>query len=132
MEFADRLQELLEAERAGVKSLDLMAEHASAPDRNALFLRFRGDEGRYCAGLHRLISARGGTPTQAVGAFAEKVRALPTENERVALLIKGQAWVVRKIGEIPPEEMNAEEKAFFEEMRETHNRNIAECRKYVS
>jgi hypothetical protein len=131
MELVDRMQELLEAERAGVKSLDLLAEEASDPERNALFLRFRGDEGRYCAGLHRLIVARGITPTRAVGAFADKVRALPTENERIVLLIKGQAWVVRKIGEIPPEEMHPEEKAFFGEMRETHDRNISECRKYA-
>jgi hypothetical protein len=131
MDLVGRMQELLEAERAGVKSLDLLAEQASDRERNALFLRFRGDEGRYCAGLHRLISARGDTPTSSVGAFAEKVRALATENERIVLLIRGQAWVVRKIGEIPPEEMNPEEKAFFEEMRETHDRNISECRKYV-
>jgi hypothetical protein len=131
MDLVDRMQELLEAERAGVKSLELLAEEASDPERNALFHRFRKDEGRYCAGLHRLIAARGLSPTLAVGSFAEKVRALPTENERIAFLIKGQAWVVRKIGEIPHEEMKEEEKAFFEEMRETHARNIAECRKYA-
>ncbi len=131
MDFVDRMQELLEAERAGVKCLDLLAENASDPERKALYLRFRGDEGRYCAGLHRLISARGIPPTRAIGAFVEKVLALPTENERVALLIRGQAWVVRKIGEIPPDGMNVEEKAFFEEMRDTHNRNIEECRKYA-
>lgn len=131
MDLVDRMQELLEAERAGVNCLNLMAGEASEPQRKGLFVRFRSDEGRYCAGLHRLISARGAEPTRSVGAFAEKVRALPSEGERIALLIKGQAWVVRKIGEIPAQEMNPAERTFFEEMRETHDRNIAECRKYV-
>ena len=132
MDLVDRMQELLEAERAGVNCLNLMAAHASDEEKKALFQRFRGDEGRYCAGLHRLISARGAVPTNRVGAFAEKVRALPAEGDRVALLVKGQAWVVRKIGEIPAGEMSPTEQAFFGEMRETHDRNIAECRKFVS
>ena len=58
--------------------------------------------------------------------------ALPTEAERVALLVKGQSWVVRKIDEIPPAEMNAEEKAFFADMREIHVVNIEKCRNFVS
>jgi hypothetical protein len=132
MDLVGRMEELLQAERAGVKCLDLMANETSGPERKALFLRFRSDEGRYCAGLHRLISARGVVPTSLVGAFAEKVRALPTEVERMALLIKGQAWVVRKIAEIPSEEMKGDEQAFFQEMRETHDRNIAACRKLLS
>jgi hypothetical protein len=59
------------------------------------------------------------------------VIALPTEAERVALLIRGQSWVVRKIDELPPAELRAEEKAFFIDMREAHVVNIEKCRKYV-
>jgi hypothetical protein len=128
----DRMQELLEAERAGVKCLDVMADHASDMGRKELFSLFRNDEGMFCAGLYRQVQARGGTPTTAIGAFADKVIALPTESEQVALLIKGQAWVVRKIDEIPASELNPEEKAFFDNMREVHIANIEKCRKYVS
>jgi len=60
------------------------------------------------------------------------VIALPTEAEQVALLVKGQAWVVRKIDEIPPAEMNAEETAFFAGMREVHVVNIERCRNLAS
>jgi len=127
----DRMQELLEAERAGVKCLDVMADHAADMERKELFSLFRNDEGKFCAGLFRLLQARGAAPTKNVGAFAEKVIALPTETEQVALLIKGQGWVVRKIDEIPPAETSAEEKTFFADMREVHVVNIEKCRKYV-
>lgn len=127
----DRMQELLEAERAGVKCLAAMADSA-APGEKKDFLEFlRNDEGRFCAGLFRLIEARGGTPHKKTGAFADKVLALPTEQEQLVLLIKGQAWVVRKLDEIPAAEMTADEKAFFTDMREAHVVNIEACRKYL-
>jgi len=132
MTLIDRMQELLEAERAGVKCLDVMADHAVNMEKKELFSLFRNDEGKFCAGLYRLLQARGAVPTKIVGAFADKVIALPTEAEQVALLIKGQSWVVRKIDEISPEELNAEEKAFFADMREVHFVNIEKCRKFAS
>jgi nitronate monooxygenase len=132
MTLIDRMQELLEAERAGVKCLDVMADHASDMGKKELFSLFRNDEGRFCAGLYGLLQGRGAVPTTNVGAFADKVIALPTETERVALLVRGQTWVVRKIDEIPPGEMNAGEKAFFADMREVHFVNIEKCRKLVS
>ncbi len=132
MTLIDRMQELLEAERAGVKCLDAMADQASDMEKKELFTLFRNDEGKFCAWLFRLLQARGAVPTRNVGAFADKVVALPTEAERVALLIKGQAWVVRKIDEIPPGEMNAGEKTFFADMREVHVVNIEKCRRFAS
>ena len=132
MTLIDRMQELLEAERAGVKSLDAMADHASDVEKKELFTLFRNEEGKFCAGLFGFLQARGAVPTTNVGAFADKVLALPTETEQVALLVKGQSWVVRKIDEIPPAEMNAGEKAFFADMREVHVVNIEKCRTFVS
>jgi nitronate monooxygenase len=129
MTLIDRMQELLEAERAGVKCLDAMADHTSDMGKKELFSLFRNDEGRFCAGLFWLLQARDTAPTKNVGAFADKVMSLPTEAEQVALLVKGQAWVVRKIDEIPGEETTPEEKAFFADMREVHVVNIDKCRK---
>jgi len=131
MTLVDRMQELLEAERAGVKCLDAMADHASDMEKKELFSLFRNDEGKFCAGLFRQIQARGAVPTKNVGAFADKVIALPTEAEQVALLIKGQGWVVRKIDEIPAAELSADEKTFFADMREVHVVNIEKCKRYV-
>ena len=132
MTLIDRMQELLEAERAGVKCLDVMADQAADTGKKELFTLFRNDEGKFCAGLFGFLQARGAVPTANIGAFADKVIALPTEAEQVALLIKGQAWVVRKIGEIPPGEMNGEEKAFFADMREVHVVNIDKCKEFVA
>jgi len=131
MTLIDRMQELLEAERAGVKCLDAMADQAKDMGKKELFTLFRNDEGKFCAGLFGFLQARGAVPTTNVGAFADKVIALATEAEQVALLVKGQSWVVRKIDEIPPAEMNAEEKGFFADMREVHVVNIEKCRNFV-
>ncbi len=131
MTLIDRLQELLEAERAGVKCLDVMADQAKDLGKKELFTLFRNDEGKFCAGLFGFLQSRGAVPTKNVGAFADKVIALPTEAEQVALLTKGQGWVVRKIDEIPSGELGTEEKAFFADMREVHVVNIEKCRNFV-
>lgn len=123
-----RFEELLEAERAGVKCLVALADDAPPGEKKDLLVRLRNDEGRFCAGLVGLIAARGAVPHQRVGAFADKVLALPTEAQRLALLIKGQAWVVRKIDEIPAGAMTDDEKAFFADMREAHVVNIEAVR----
>ncbi len=127
----DRMQELLEAERAGVLCLSEMAEGAPEGEKKEFLVFLRNEEGRFCAGLHRLIEERGGTPTERTGAFADKVLALGGEAERLALLVKGQAWVIRKIDEIPPGEKTPGEKEFFDGMRKAHVENIEACRKYL-
>ena len=127
----DLMQELLEAERAGVKCLTAMADAAPEGEKKDFLVFLRNDEGRFCAGLFGLIQARGATPHDRVGSFAEKVLALEGEVERLVLLIKGQSWVVRKIDEIPPGEMTPSEKEFFDDMREAHVVNIEACRKYL-
>ncbi len=129
--MVERMQELLEAERAGVQCLAVMAEEAPAGEKKDFLVFLRNDEGRFCEGLYRLIQARGGIPTDRVGTFVEKVLALTGEAERMALLVKGQAWVVRKIDEIPPGEMNSGETEFFADMRAAHVVNIEACRKYL-
>lgn len=127
----DRMQELLEAERAGVKCLAAMADEAPRGEKKDFLTFLRNDEGRFCAGLYRLIEARGAAPHDKVGPFADKVLALPGEAERLALLIKGQSWVVRKIDELPAAEMTPGEKTFFADMREAHVVNIEACRKVL-
>jgi len=127
----DRMQELLEAERAGVKCLAAMADQTPEGEKKEFLVFLRNDEGRFCAGLHRLIREREGTPTDRTGTFADKVLALEGEAGRLALLIKGQSWVVRKIGEIPTAEMTPDEKSFFDDMHKAHVVNIEACRKYL-
>ncbi len=127
----DRMQELLEAERAGVRCLAAMADETPEGEKKNFLVFLRDDEWRFCAGLFRFIQERGEVPTDKVGSFAEKVLAIEGEAERLALLIKGQAWVVRKIDEIPTAEMTPDEKLFFDDMHKAHVVNIEACRKYL-
>lgn len=128
----ERMQELLEAERAGVACLGAMAEKAPPGEMKDFLVKLRNDEGRFCAGLYRFIETRGAKPRNTVGPFAEKVLSLPGEAERLALLNKGQAWVVRKIDEIPQADMTPGEKTFFADMREAHVVNIEACSRFLS
>jgi len=127
----ERMQELLEAERAGVKCLAAMADQTPEGEKKEFLVSLRNDEGRFCSGLYRLIRERKGAPTDRTGGFADKVLALKGEAERLALLVKGQAWVVRKIEEIPAGEMTLAEKSFFDDMHKAHVKNIEACHKYL-
>jgi nitronate monooxygenase len=127
----DRMQELLEAERAGVRCLAAMANETPEGEKKDFLVFLRNDEGRFCAGLSRLIREREGVPTDRVGSFAEKVLSIEGEAERLTLLVKGQSWVVRKIDEIPTAEMTPDEKSFFDDMHKAHVVNIDACRKYL-
>ncbi len=129
--MVERMKELLEAERAGVRCLLAMAEETKDGNKKDFFMKLCYDEGRFCSGLARFIEARGGVPGDRIGPFADKVLSLGEEVERLSLLVKGQAWVVRKIDEIPREGMTPEEAEFFADMRETHVVNIEECRTYL-
>jgi uncharacterized protein DUF6306 len=90
---------LLESERAGVVVLDSLAGEVKHPDLKELLLDARGEEGHNAATLERLVREGGGTPSTAVGPFAGKVAAVGNTRGRLALLIRGQEWVARKIEE---------------------------------
>src|SRR4030065_2185177 len=97
----DRMQELLEAERAGVKCLTAMADAAPEGEKKDFLVFLRNDEGRFCAGLYRLIRTRGGTPHDRVGSFAEQVLALPGGAERLGGPGQGAGGVWRGVGRTP-------------------------------
>jgi hypothetical protein len=90
---------LLESERAGVTVLDSLAAEVKHPDLKELLLDAREEEQRNAAALERLVREGGATPSAATGPFAAKVAAIGTTRGRLALLIRGQEWVARKIEE---------------------------------
>ena len=62
MTTIDRLNELLEAERAGVETLSRLFPEAPSPEIQKLFEGVRNDEARACAGLSDSSTAvRGGS-----------------------------------------------------------------------
>ncbi len=90
---------LLESERAGVAVLDALAAEIRHPELKELLLDARAEEHRNALALERLIREGGGAPSTATGPFAAKVAAVGNTRGRLALLIRGQEWVARKIEE---------------------------------
>lgn len=123
----DRLNELLEAERAGVDTLSRLFPEVRSPEMLKLFEEVRSDEAWSCAGLVRSIKAMGGTISEKKGDFAEKVMREPTLAARLLLLNRGQGWVVKRLdgllGEALPESVGG----FLEEMKTRHLTNIDAC-----
>jgi len=124
-EIVDRMNELLECERAGVEAaLGLGASGAPGFTHGEL-QKFAEDEGWACGGLRRAILRVGGTPSERTGGFAEKVIALASEGERVSLLARGQVWVVKRVEALLAKDLDPQTRAFLVEMREQHLENIA-------
>jgi nitronate monooxygenase len=123
----DRLNELLEAERAGVETLSRLFPEARTPEMRKLFEQVRDDEAWSCAGLVRSIKTLGGVMSEKKGDFADKVMGEPTLAARLRLLNRGQGWVVKRldalIGENPPEAVGS----FLKEMKTRHLANIEAC-----
>jgi hypothetical protein len=90
---------LLESERAGIAVLDSLTAEVKHPEFKLLLLDAREEESRNAVTLERLVREGGGTPSSATGPFAGKVAAVGTTRGRLALLIRGQEWVARKIEE---------------------------------
>ena len=127
MTTIDRLNELLEAERAGVDTLSRLLPEALTLEMRALFERVRNDEAWACAGLVRSIETLDGTTSGKKGDFAEKVMGESTLARRLQLLNRGQGWVVKRLDGLLGESLPTSVTAFLEEMRTRHVGNIEAC-----
>ena len=86
MTTVEWLNELLEAERAGVEALSRLFPEARTPEMLKLFEQVRDDQAWSCAGLARSIKTLGGAMSEKKGDFAKKVMAEPTLSDRLKLL----------------------------------------------
>ena len=126
-EIIDRLNELLECERAGVEAAMGLATSDAPGFTHGELKKFAEDEGWACGGLRKAILRSGGMPSERTGGFGEKVMALADEGERVSLLARGQGWVVRRIEALLAKDLDPETRSFLVEMREQHWENIEAC-----
>jgi hypothetical protein len=122
-EIVAALNELLEAERAGAR-VTLNSKGGPLPEIAALMTAIHADEARWCAMLSEQVTRLEGTPSSICGAFYEKAMAIPNPNERVIFLNRGQAWVVRKLGELLPRIRDDRLQSVLSEMRLSHIENI--------
>jgi hypothetical protein len=125
-EIVQLLNELLEAERAGARAVGFMSRE-DASDRRAALRQVAADEAAFCAMLARHVTRSGGVPSRATGEFYEKVLALEADGQRLKLLNRGQAWVVRKLRETLPRIRDDRLHQDLRDMLEAHERNIERC-----
>ncbi len=123
-EVVERLNVLLEAERAGVHAASGLIPVATTPAMRKLFEKLRDDEAWSCAGLTRVIKHLGGEVSHGKGAFARRLEALPSLRERLSLLNRGQARVVRRLDRLLHAECDRETGSFLRQMRSLHAENV--------
>ncbi len=119
------LNELLEAERAGARIARETA--ASLPQADPWLLRvadIQRDELRWCRMLMGLIQGMGATPSALTGDFHGKVMALNDFTERMRLLNRGQAWVVRRLDALLDQDLPVEVRAELQAMKNAHQVQI--------
>jgi hypothetical protein len=90
---------LLESERVGVVAIDALLDEVTQDELRKLLTTSRDDEAATVGRLETLIRSGGDTPSDKVGAFAAKVAAAGSLQERLNLLIHGEEWVSRKVEE---------------------------------
>ena len=126
-EIVDRLNELLECERAGVEVAMRLAASEARGFTEGELKKFAEDEGWACGGLRKAILRFSGRPSERTGDFVQKVVNITDEGERVSLLARGQAWVARRIDALLAKELDPDTRAFLIEMRDQHLENIEAC-----
>lgn len=123
-ELESLLNQLLEAERAGHKLLDAMAQETSDPQLKSLFANFTDVEVSDVSILEGLIRLHGGTLSTKTGNFVDRVLSLDNLHDQINLLSRGQAWVARKVEQAlalnPPPDIAA----FLKEMANRHRHNM--------
>lgn len=119
------LNEMLEAERAGAKALLHIAKESSEKTAADLAMAVHRDEARWCAMLIAAIRRLGATPSEATGAFYEKVLAISEPKARLNFVNRGQGWVVRKLKEAIPRIEDEHLVKDLGVMLSSHEENIA-------
>ena len=117
---------MLEAERAGAKALIVFMD--DWPRNGAewkVLRRVHEEEAHNCGQIGELLKNAGAEYSHATGEFYGKAVAVKGAKERIAFLVKGLRWAVKRFGEAPG--LDAEGKKLFARMRDSHLRSITAC-----
>jgi hypothetical protein len=121
---------LLEAERAGVTVLSEMNKQVEDQRLKPILEKFLRDEGVNCRILVSLIHDLNAKPSDKTGSFVDKMRALDNLDEKIQLLIRGQARVARKIKEFRFNLPAGSAYWFLEAIKIQHEENVDTLKKY--
>jgi hypothetical protein len=126
-----RLNELPEAERAGVETLQALLKTVPKGYFRNHPAKIGAGEAFSCTVLVRAVEVAGGRPPSGTGDFAQKVLALQTLAERLKLLSCGQAWVVKRVAAALEAAEDEESRKELLEVRREHVDNVAWCHRQV-
>lgn len=118
---------MLESERAGAKALVVFMDDFPRNGTEWKLLRkIHEDEAHNCALIGKLLEKRGAPYSHATGEFYGKAVAVKGGRERIAFLVRGLKWAVKRFEEaLPTLELDAQD--VFVKMRDSHLRSIAAC-----
>ena len=118
---------MLEAERAGAKALIVFMD--DWPRNGAewkVLRRVHEEEAHNCGQIGELLKNAGAEYSHATGEFYAKAVAVKGGKERIAFLVKGLRWAVKRFeSELP--RLDAQAQALFTRMRDSHLRSITAC-----
>ena len=118
---------MLESERAGAKALVVYMDDWPRNGAEWKVLRqIQADEAHNCALIGKLIEKSGAAYSHATGKFYDKAVAVRGPRERIAYLVRGLKWAVRKFEQELPR-LEQEAQSTFIRMRDSHLRSIAAC-----
>jgi nitronate monooxygenase len=122
---------MLEAERAGAKALVVFMDDwpRNGPEWKVL-RRIHDDEAHNCALIGKLLEKTGTPFSHATGKFYEKAVAVKGAKERIAFLVRGLKWAVKRFEAALPT-LDREAQDVFTRMRDTHLRSIAACERLI-
>ena len=122
---------MLEAERAGAKALVVFMDDwpRNGPEWKVL-RRIHDDEAHNCALIGKLLEKTGTPYSHATGKFYEKAVAVKGAKERIAFLVRGLKWAVKRFEAALPT-LDRQAQDVFTRMRDTHLRSIAACERLI-
>ena len=123
----DFFNEMLEAERAGAKTLVVyMDDWPRNGDTWKVLRQIQADEAHNCALIGKLLEESGTPYSHATGKFYDKAVAITGPRERLEYLVRGLQWAVKAFEEELPR-LDPAAQATCIRMRDSHLRSIAAC-----
>jgi len=121
----DFLNGMLEAERAGAKALVVYMDSFPRNSEEWKVLRqIQADEAHNCALIGKLIEKAGAPYSHATGKFYDRAVAVKGARAQIEFLVRGLKWAVKKFEQALPG-LDAEARAVFTKMRDSHLRSIS-------